>query len=374
MLFPRLEMKPNLRNFQNSKGVILVDSDGRNALSSIAVPGEMLDECLLNKLLSAARGPIHLVISSERAQAFGLNLMSSSRRFSINHEGDVDGQCVSVEARQGVSTGISVSDRICTIGILSETKPDRTKIVSPGHIVPYVARDGGVLIKHSIKEAALDLVRAGGFSDSAVVIDCLNSQGEILTEDEIGTLSKVLSMPVLTVDEIVRERLLNERLINQEAETVIPTEFGDFRGVIYSTSLQGREPLALVKGEINEELPVLVRVHVENSFEDIFGSGITGNRRRLLHESMRRINQEGSGVILYLRKGSDHQRISQPAMPSQGDRIKEYGLGAQVLLDLGVKKIRLLTNSGKNLVGLESFGIKIVETETLNLSPQGRGL
>jgi 3,4-dihydroxy 2-butanone 4-phosphate synthase/GTP cyclohydrolase II len=300
--------------------------------------------------------------------------MSSSRRFAINIEGDVEGQCVSIEARQGVSTGISVADRICTIGILSERIPDRTQIVSPGHIVPYVARDGGVLIKHSIKEAALDLVKAGGFTEAAVVIDCLNHKGELLTEVEVEKLAAFLDLPVTSVEEVVRSRLLSERLINKEAETIIPTEFGNFRGIIYSTPLQGREPLALIKGDINSELPVLTRVHVENSFEDIFGSGMQGNRRQLLHESMRRIDREGSGVILYLRKGSDHQKSSQIITPSHGERIKEYGLGAQVLLDLGVKQIRLLTNSDKNLVGLDSFGIKIVQTETLNLSPEGRVL
>lgn len=367
-------MQPALVNFKNRKCIIIVDSDGRNTLCSIVAPGQFLDESLLNKLLTLARGPLHLVISSARAHSFGLNLMSSSRRFAINLEGDVEGQCVSVEARQGVSTGISVADRICTIGILSESDPDRTKIVSPGHIVPYVVREGGVLVKHSIKEAALDLVRAGGFSEAAVIIDCLNYKGELLTNVEIEALARSLDIPIVSVDEVVRARLLTERLIIKEAETTIPTEFGNFRGIIYSTPLQGREPLALIKGEINPEEPVLTRVHVENSFEDIFGSGLQGNRRRLLHESMKRIDREGSGVILYLRKGSDHQRSSQITLPSHGERIKEYGLGAQVLLELGVKQIRLLTNSAKNLIGLESFGIKIVGTEPLNPNHQENAL
>jgi 3,4-dihydroxy 2-butanone 4-phosphate synthase/GTP cyclohydrolase II len=346
---------------------LIVDSDGEENPSALVLVGETLTESILNRALTLAKGPIHLVVSSQRADAFGLQMMSSSRRFAPNSEGDAESQCISIEAREGVTTGISIADRTCTLKILSERTPDRRKIVSPGHIVPYCARDGGVLIRHSIKEAALDLVKASGASDAAVVIDCLNSQGEFLSAAELAALLKELGVEPISVNEIVRARLRSEPLISREAETAIPSDYGSFKGIIYKTPLQGREPLVLIKGDLNLDEPVLTRIHVENSFEDIFGSNSLASRRRLLHKSMQLIDQNGSGVILYLRKGSEFQRSSQVVVARKSDRIKEYGLGAQVLLDLGIKKIKLLTNSNNNLVGLNSFGIDIVATQPLEI-------
>ncbi len=353
---------------------IIVDRDGERLDVALVLPGQDISIEALNRAVTLGRGPLHLVVSQDRAESFGLQLMSSSRLFAPNQEGDTDSQCISIEAREGVSTGISIADRVCTIRILSETSPDRRKIVSPGHIVPFTAKDGGVLIRHSIKEAALDLVRSAGFTEAAVVIDCLNQNGEHLTEAELAEIERELRVNALSVDEIVRQRLQIEPLITREAETAIPTDSGGvFRGIIYKTPLQGREPLVLVKGDISKADPVLTRVHVENPFEDIFGgSGV--NRRALLHASMSRIAAEGAGVILYLRRGSDYQKRVKFEAPQRSDRLKEYGLGAQVLLDLGVKRIKLLTNSKQNLIGLNSFGIDIVATEILSIENSNKEL
>jgi 3,4-dihydroxy 2-butanone 4-phosphate synthase/GTP cyclohydrolase II len=347
---------------------LLVDSDGEFNQSALVLVGENLSESVLNRALTLAKGPIHLVVSPQRAEAFGLQMMSSSRRFAPNLEAEAESQCISIEAREGVTTGISIADRTCTLKILSERTPDRRKIVSPGHIVPYCAREGGVLIRHAIKEAALDLVKASGASDAAVVIDCLNDQGEVLSLEELSKIAKDLGVTPISVNEIVRARLQAEPLITREAETVIPSDYGNFKGIIYKTPLQGREPLVLIKGELKLDEPVLTRIHVENSFEDIFGSNSLSSRRRLLHKSMQLIEQNGSGVILYLRKGSEYQRSSQVVVARKSEQLKEYGLGAQVLLDLGIKKIKLLTNSNNNLVGLNSFGIDIVSTQTLEIN------
>ena len=352
-------------SLKKNKMMLIVDRDGERIDAALVMPGEGISEEILNRAVTFGRGPLHLVVSQDRAESFGLQLMSSSRLFAPNQEGDADSQCISIEAREGVSTGISIADRTCTIGILSEKSPDRRKIVSPGHIVPFMARDGGVLVRHSLKEAALDLVKSAGFTDAAIIIECLNSAGAQPTSEDLLALQSALNVDSVTIDELVRERLRTEPLVTREAETNIPTDFGGvFKGIIYKTPLQGREPLVLIKGDISTVDPVLTRVHVENTFEDIFGGGIT-KRRRLLHASMERIAAEGNGIILYLRRGSGYQRQGKIDLPQKSDRIKEYGLGAQVLLDLGVKRIKLLTNSKQNLIGLNSFGIDIVDTEML---------
>jgi 3,4-dihydroxy 2-butanone 4-phosphate synthase/GTP cyclohydrolase II len=360
-------------SLKKSKMMLVVDRDGERIDAALVMPGEGISEATLNKAVTFGRGPLHLVVSQERAEAFGLQLMSSSRLFALNQEGDADSQCISIEAREGVSTGISISDRVCTIGILSEKNPDRRKIVSPGHIVPFMARDGGVLVRHSLKEAALDLVRSAGFTDAAIILECLNGAGSHLSSDDLRALESALQITSVSIDEIIRERLASEPLVTREAETNIPTDFGGvFRGIIYKTPLQGREPLVLIKGDISSVEPVLTRVHVENTFEDIFGGGLS-NRRSLLHASMHRIAAEGTGIVLYLRRGSSYQRQSKVNTPQKSDRIKEYGLGAQVLLDLGIKRIKLLTNSKQNLIGLNSFGIDIVDTEPLLTTDPNQG-
>lgn len=354
-----------ISHFTERKLLLLSDDYSDNEETVLISIGLDLSEDTLNEILTIARGPLQLVLGAERVTSFGLTKMSSSRLFALNPDQEVQAQCVSVEAREGVASGISVADRCHTIRILSEQIPDRRKIVSPGHIVPVEGRAGGVLVRHSLREAALDLVKAVGATDSAIVVDCLNKSGEILSATEVNKLSETHKISKVTLGEIIRWRLESERIVKRIATAKIPTTFGDgFRAIMYQSEIDGGEHIALVKGEISSEKPVLTRVHVENSFEDVFGGEGKSRRRSMIRDSMEAISEAGVGILVYLRRNIN--KSSALSFQPKAYRMKEYGLGAQILLDLGVKKIVLLTNTKNNLVGLTSFGIEIVATEELN--------
>lgn len=360
----QLKIDQIIPEFINRKLLLISDDYSDRAETVLVAVGLNLQESTLNELLTLGRGPLQLVLGADRVEAFGLTKMSSSRLFSLNPNSEAQSCCVSVEAREGVASGISVADRCHTIQILSETEPDRRKIVSPGHIVPVEAKQGGVLVRHSLREAALDLVRAAGGTDAAIVVDCLNEKGEIFSEQEVEKISKEKGIPSLKLGEVIRWRLESERIVKRIATAKIPTSFGDgFKAVMYQSVIDGGEHLALVKGEISPANPILTRVHVENSFEDVFGSEDGASRRGMIHDSMKAISEAGSGVLVYLRRNL--KNFSSGSAQPKAFRMNEYGLGAQILLDLGVRKIRLLTNTKNNLVGLTSFGIEIVATKEL---------
>jgi len=233
--------------------------------------------------------------------------------------------------------------------------PDPSQLVKPGHIFPVIAKNGGVLVRSAIPEALIDIATGSGFSDATLFLDILDSSGDLAKRDFVLDMAKLHNLPLLSISDVVRERLIKEPLVERIAETRLPLATGElFRGVAYRSVLDGGEHLAVVKGEIKSDEPCLVRVQVEDRFSDIFG-GVDKDARVSITSTLELIEDHSCGVLLYLRKDSSHEsrRIS-------GASMREYGLGARILRDLGVTKINLISSTTPNISGLGNFGLEIV--------------
>jgi 3,4-dihydroxy 2-butanone 4-phosphate synthase/GTP cyclohydrolase II len=353
--------------FTNRRLGIISDDLGLER-SSLVAPAQNIAAAEVNRLISLSGGLTYVVLSPERAAAFMLPKMvgrggvpSSSKHFA------------SVEAREGVTTGISAADRAATISILGNPQPNPRALIRPGHIFPIEASVGGTLARGEITEAALDLVKLAGFSDAALYLDLLNSVGELMSSSEANELAEELKIPHLKVSDIIHHRLILEPLVSRISEAIIPTRIGgSLRAVAYRSQIHRLEHVALVNGEISTKEPVLVRVQVENTVADVFGGDTPPGRQQIL-SSLKTIEESGSGVFLYLRRDSlrDPQSKAISAnnnlAPMDGNQMRDYGVGAQILRDLGVREIELLSSTQRNLIGLDTFGLKIVRQRGADL-------
>ena len=352
-----------------SRGIaVLRDDVGPDQRAVLVAPAQRMNAARFNELIHLSGGIICVALSSIRVESFMLTRMArpeTSAGVSTDSASTLS-YCVSVDAREGIHSGISAADRAATIAILGEEVPVPRKLVAPGHIFPVVAREGGVLVKNTLPEGALDIVRISGATPAAVFIDCLDPRGRLLDVSGQDQLVQQHDIPLIKLSALIRYRLETEKLVEKVAEARLPTALaGELRSCVYRSKLHDGEHVALIKGEIDPSRPTLTRVQSEYTFSDVFG-GKSPATRRQLHGAMRTIGERGSGVLLYLRKslqGVLGEQISAGpagARTSPADVMREYGLGAQILHDIGVRKIELLTNSEKNLVGLVSFGIEIV--------------
>jgi len=354
---------------------IIVDDLSPSPHAVLVMAAETASVPLLNELITLAKGLTYVALSPRRRQAFELEEMSRPRvsNSPASLERDDFSLCVSVEAREGVSTGISAADRAKTVAILGEASPNHRKLVKPGHIFPVEVREGGVLVKNALPEGALDLVKLSGFSDAAAFSDILSETGSFATDSEIKALATAREIPLVALSSITRFRLETEKLVEKIAEARLPTRIaGELRSCIYKSKVHEGEHVALIKEPIDFEKPVLVRVQAEFTCADVFG-GAHPPTRAQLHAALHAIAQNGSGILVYLRRpmgGELREQINSwegGNLKQPVSMIRQYGLGAQVLRELGVKKIELLTGSQKSLVGLTSFGIEIVAQRRLNL-------
>ena len=360
-----------LNSFLKRRLALLRDDLSPASRAVLLAPAENISEAALNEMLSVGGNIPFVALSSERVSVFGLTRMGASRPFAAHNGKETLDVYVSVEAREGVSTGISIHDRTCTIQALGHAAPSSRLLISPGHVFPVEVRGGGVLVKSSLAEGAFDIVRIAGFRDAACFVDLLNAGGSFLDEEQQRALSYEHSIPLLTLGDLIRYRLETESLVSRIAETKLPTSVaGEFRAYIYRSSIHTGEHLALVKGRIEPTEPILTRVQPEFTFGDVFG-GSTPPTRKTLHNAMRAIEKAQRGVLVYLRRPDEGQLRQQVGewrerfAQQPAALMREYGLGAQILADIGVRKINLLTNSKRKLVGLKSFGIEIVSTTPL---------
>ncbi len=371
-----------LQEFSKRRLALLFDDTAPTQRSVWVRPAENCSPAEVNEILELRGSLLCVAVSSSRAQGFMLSPMARPRSGSLldrslDHGDESYGSnmCESVEAREGVTTGISAFDRALTISILGERNPTPRKLVRPGHIFPVAARDGGILVRQALTEGALDLVRLSGHSDAAVFVDSLGPNGEFLRPDDQISICHQLGAPRLALSTLTRLRLVSEKLIYRVAEARLPTRLaGDVHAVVYKSHIHSGEHVALIKGRIDSTAPTLIRVQPEFTFSDVFGGNTPPSRRKLL-SCLKLIGEQGSGVLLYLRRPVSGQLQAQirswhstyhekPAV-----MMREYGLGAQILRDLGVRKAHVITDSTKNLVGLTSFGIEIVGQTTVPSCP-----
>ena len=360
--------------------VVTDDADRENEGDLVMAAGKITPEAV-NFMATHARGLVCAPITEQRAEQLGLQRMVAK-----NRENQKTDFTVSVDATNGITTGISAADRAATIRVLVQADATPQDLVQPGHVFPLQAKDGGVLRRAGHTEAAVDLARLAGFQPAGVICEIMHDDGSMARLPELLKYKKKHKLKICTIRDLIAYRRQREKLIAPEQVIKMPTDYGEFDLHMYRSVVDGVHHLALVKGKISKTKTTLVRVHSECLTGDIFGS-LRCDCGNQLHAALRQIDQAGSGVLVYMRH-HEGRGIGLPAkihaykLQEQGldtveaneklgfpSELRDYGIGAQILVDLGVRKMRFLTNNPKKVVGLEGYGLEIVEVVPLKTKP-----
>ena len=351
---------------------ILVDDENRENEGDLCVPAEMATSDVINFMAKYARGLICLAMERCRVEQLGLSLMT--RRNEGRHE---TAFTVSIEAREGVTTGISAHDRAHTISVATNVNKGQDDIVTPGHVFPLVARDGGSLVRAGHTEAVVDIARLAGLTPAGVICEIMNDDGTMARLPDLLSFAEQHDLKVATIADLISYRRRTESIVERSLESVLDSRYGgSWRMIIYLNKVTYAEHIALIKGDITGETPILVRMHSLNIMEDVLGdqSGSRGGGE--LQSAMRHIADVGRGVVVVMREPTStalSEKIRgkiKTKIPAGGteNELRDYGVGAQILLDLGIKEMILLTNSEQTVIGLEGYGLSIFERQTTSIS------
>jgi 3,4-dihydroxy 2-butanone 4-phosphate synthase / GTP cyclohydrolase II len=368
-----------IADVRKGRMVIVTDDEDRENEGDLVMAAEKVTPEAVNFMAKHGRGLICAPITEERAEQLGLRRMVAQNRESQRTD-----FTVSIDAAQGITTGISAHDRARTIQVLVDAKATTDDLVQPGHVFPLVAKPGGVLRRAGHTEASVDLARLAGFAPAGVLCEILHEDGSMARVPELLKFKETHGLKFCTIQALIAHRRQREKLIAREQVIKLPTEYGDFDLHMYRSILDGAHHLALVKGKISPNKTTLVRVHSECLTGDVFGS-LRCDCGNQLHAALRQIEAAGSGVLVYMRQ-HEGRGIGLPAkihaykLQEQGydtveanvklgfaPELRDYGIGAQILADLGVRKMRFLTNNPKKVVGLEGYGLQIVEVAPIKV-------
>ncbi len=378
---PTISIEQAIKDIRNGKMVILVDDEDRENEGDLTMAAEAVTPEAINFMAKYGRGLICLSLTGEKADSLDLPLMVENNTSQFE-----TGFTISIEAKEGVTTGISAADRAKTILTAVAKDSVAADLARPGHIFPLRARDGGVMVRIGQTEGSVDLAKLAGMEPAGVICEIMDDDGTMARMPSLEEFSKEHGIGICSVAALVEYRMKNESFVTKEVETSIKTSYGDFKIAAFESQVDQMLHIALIKGDINPDEPILVRVHSECMTGDIFSSILCDCRDQLLN-AMDMIDKEGSGVLLYLRQEGrgiglvnklkaydlqqNHGLDTVEANRQLGfkDDLRDYGIGAQILFDLGVRKMKLLTNNPKKMVGLDGYGLSVVEQVNIEVEP-----
>jgi 3,4-dihydroxy 2-butanone 4-phosphate synthase/GTP cyclohydrolase II len=384
----RTELSPieeAIEEYRKGRFVIIVDDEDRENEGDLTLPAQFVDADAINFMARYGRGLICVAMCAERLDELRIPLMVGR---NDSHFGT--GFTVSVEARCGVTTGISAADRACTVQVLADPDARPEDLVMPGHMFPLRAREGGVLVRAGQTEATVDLCRLAGLRPAGVCCEIMRVDGTMARLPDLKRFASRHNLKIIGVNELISYRLRKDRLVERVTETSLPTPYGHFQAVAYKSIIDPDEHLALVMGDITTPDPVLVRVHSQCVTGDVFGS-LRCDCGEQIGQALQRIGEEGRGVLLYMRQEGRgiglHNKLRAYALQDEGmdtveanhalgfpaDR-RDYGIGMQILADLGIREMRLLTNNPAKRAGLEGYGLKVVERVSIVVEPNAFNL
>jgi 3,4-dihydroxy 2-butanone 4-phosphate synthase/GTP cyclohydrolase II len=355
-----------LQEARNGRMFVLVDDEDRENEGDLVIPAQMATPDAINFMAKHGRGLICLSLTADRCKQLGLPLMDSQNQSRLE-----TAFTVSIEAREGVTTGISAPDRAKTIAVAIDPTKGKDDIATPGHVFPLRAREGGVLVRAGHTEAAVDVARLAGLHPAGVICEIMNDDGTMARMPDLVKFAQFHGIKIATIADLIAYRRRTEKLVRQEVETDFTSIYGGhWKMSVYINTIAYAEHIVLVKGDLSGSDPVPVRMHAMHILDDVLGD-VQGGRHGQLQAAMQMIANEGRGVVVLLREPNRSMLSERVKERLSGDadrgRLVDYGVGAQILLDLGVKDMILLSNSEKHIIGLDGYGLRVAERRPIQV-------